>query len=210
MVISSINTQPFSRILDQLNNYNLESDQLLILSGIPWEIYADLLQYLGDSPLFRVIYDQGILQIMSPSSRHEIDKENIGILLETYLLEMGIRFYSLGSTTWRSHHVKKGIEADKSYCFGQRKDLPDLAIEVVITSGGINTLTIYQALAIPEVWFWQNRRLKVHSLVNGTYTESNQSKLLPNLDLDLLTSYIEWDEPFDAVLEFKKKIKKID
>ncbi|WP_324238767.1 hypothetical protein [Okeania sp.] len=37
-----------------------------------------------------------------------------------------------------------------------KKKVPDLAIEVVITSGGIKTLGIYQSLGVSEVCFWQN------------------------------------------------------
>ncbi|MBR8827639.1 MAG: Uma2 family endonuclease [Gomphosphaeria aponina SAG 52.96 = DSM 107014] len=143
---------------------------------------------------------------MSPNSRHEFYKENIGMLLEAYLFEVGIRFYSLGSTTWRDSNLQKGIEADKSYCFGSKKNIPDLAIEVVITSGGVDTLTVYQGLGVPEVWFLVHSRLRVYSWQNGEYVQVEKSELLPKLDLDLLASYVEWDEPFDAVLEFRKKI----
>ena len=38
---------------------------------------------------------------MFPSRNHELDKENIGRLLEAYLEEKRIRFRGLGSTTFR-------------------------------------------------------------------------------------------------------------
>ncbi|WP_287523170.1 hypothetical protein [Okeania sp. SIO2C2] len=34
------------------------------------------------------------------------------------------------------------------------------------------------------------------------------SQLLPNLDLDLLVSYLDWDDPFDAIWDFKERSKK--
>lgn len=35
------------------------------------------------------------------------------------------------------------------------KQGPDLAIEVIITSSGIDRLDLYQGLGVREVWFWQ-------------------------------------------------------
>lgn len=44
-------------------------------------------------------------------------------------------------------------EPDESYCFGTSKPIPDLVIEVVLTSGHTQKLKRYRALGIPEVWF---------------------------------------------------------
>ena len=44
-------------------------------------------------------------------------------------------------------------EANESYELGQDRERPDLAIEVVITSGGIDDLEAYKRLQSPEVWF---------------------------------------------------------
>ncbi|NEP05286.1 MAG: hypothetical protein F6K25_26890 [Okeania sp. SIO2G4] len=94
---------------------------------------------MGNSPYFKVIYHRGTLQVKSPSSRHEISKKMLGMLVENYCLETGIRFYPLGSTTLKSQDKLKGIEPDQCCCIGSQKNIPDLAIEVVITSGGIQT-----------------------------------------------------------------------
>ncbi|NET42699.1 Uma2 family endonuclease [Okeania sp. SIO2B3] len=107
----------------------------------------------------------------------------------------------------KSQDKLKGIEPDQYYCIGSKKKIPNLAIEVVITSGGIQTLEIYQGLGVSEVWFWQNRELQVFCLENCEYLQKNNSQLLPNLDLDLLVSYLG-DDPFDAIWDFKAKIKR--
>ncbi|NET42700.1 hypothetical protein [Okeania sp. SIO2B3] len=62
------------------------SDRLLIYTDISWNIYENLLNYLGNLPDFKVIYNQGTLQIISPSSRHEIYKKMLGILVGNYCL----------------------------------------------------------------------------------------------------------------------------
>ncbi|NES76542.1 MULTISPECIES: hypothetical protein [Okeania] len=38
--------------------------------------------------------------------------------------------------------------------------------------------------------------------------QKNNSQLLPNLDLDLLVSYLDWEEPLDAIWDFKERRKK--
>ncbi|WP_287279554.1 MULTISPECIES: Uma2 family endonuclease [unclassified Okeania] len=144
---------------------------------------------------------------MSPSRRHEFIKSNIGRLLEVYFKESRIRFYGLGSTTFRSQATVRGIETDECYCLFSNKDIPDLAIEVVITSGGINALEVYQGLGVYEVWFWQNGSFSIYYLNKGEYEQVIRSKLLPLLDVELLASYVEYDEAFDAVLEFRQQIR---
>lgn len=49
------------------------------------------------------------------------------------------------------------VQADQSFSLGSVKTIPDLSIEVVVTSGGVDKLARYQALGVPEVWFWQDR-----------------------------------------------------
>ena len=130
--------------------------QQLLLEGVSWQKYEQFLQLLGDDfPNLRLKYLEGQLQLVSPSRDHELIKRNLGRLLEVYLEEMRIPFWGLGSTTFRREAKARGIEADECYCFYEEKPYPDLAIEVVITSGGLNSLAIYEGLGVPEVWFWQ-------------------------------------------------------
>ena len=95
---------------------------------------------------------------------------------------------------------------DKSYCIGTDKDLPDLAIEVIYTSGGVDTLEIYRRLSVREVWFWQNRKFKVYCLENDGYRQQSASKLLPDLDLTLLAQYIVIKDPLLSIVEWRKAI----
>ena len=161
----------------------------------------------GDNNQTRFKYAHNQLEIMAPSSRHEFIKKAIGILLETYFLEKSIRYYPSGSTTFRSESQQKGIEPDQCYCLHSRKDTPDLAIEVVITSDGLNSLEIYRSLEVTEVWFWQNEELSLYSLENNQYQKINQSILLPYLDIARFGQWILFDEIFDAVQESRKTCK---
>ncbi|MBE9241012.1 Uma2 family endonuclease [Synechocystis salina] len=195
------------QLINQIRPAMGDLEQIVIMADVSWQDYNALLSLWGDNAPVLFKYLGATLQIMSPSYRHEFYKENLGILLEAYLQEKGIRFYSLGSTTFKSESMQRGIEPDKSYCLNQRKNIPDLAIEVVLTSGGIDSLKIYQVLPVPEVWFWQNNQLHVYCLTNQQYEKVAQSDLLPDLDLALLANYVAWEEPFDAVLAFREQIR---
>lgn len=192
-------------IEDELGS--IDADKIFVIGGISWQIYEQLLASLQENSCLRVTFLEGCLEIMSPSRRHEFIKSNIGRLLEVYFEENRIRFYGFGSTTLRSQVTVRGIEPDECYCLFSNKDIPDLAIEVVITSGGINALEVYRGLGVSEVWFWQNGGFSIYCLNEEKYEQVLSSNLLPGLDIDLLASYVESDEPFDAVLAFRQKVR---
>ncbi len=184
-----------------------DREEKFLTSGVTWQAYELLLGSLGNSSSYRVAYLSEILEIMSPSRSHELDQENIGRLLEAYLEENCIRFWGLGSTTFKSKDKQAGKQPDKSYCIGTDKDIPDLAIEVIYTSSGVNTLEIYQRLGVREIWFWQDQQFTIYCLQDDSYQKQSQSKLLPNLDLSLLAQYVIISDPLEAITEWRKQIK---
>ncbi|MEB3280040.1 MAG: Uma2 family endonuclease [Lyngbya sp.] len=197
------------KLIDKPELRAIDSDQILIMDGVNWQIYEGLLETLQDSSEFRVTYLEGTLEIMSPSRRHESEKKRIALLLETYFMEAEVDFYPLGSTTFREQSISRGIEPDECYCINSEKSVPDIAIEVVITSGGINSLDIYRGLKVPEVWFWQKGKFSLYSLQNNRYEEISRSQFLPELDFELLASYIQSSaKPKDILLEFRQRLKR--
>ena len=93
-----------SAILSDFFQLKLETsdpEERFLTSGVSWQAYESLLASLGNSSRYRLSYLSGILEIMSPSRSHELDKKAIGRLLEAYLEENRIRFWGLGSTTFR-------------------------------------------------------------------------------------------------------------
>ncbi|MFO5495042.1 MAG: Uma2 family endonuclease [Cuspidothrix sp.] len=186
---------------------NVDSDQILLMNGINWNIYEILLQRFESISHYRFKYLEGTLEIMSPSRRHEFDKKIIALLLETYFIEKDIDFYPLGSTTFRREAAARGIEPDECYCFDSEKSVPDLAIEVVVTSGGLDDLLIYQGLGVPEVWVWQNHQISLYFLRGDKYENISKSEFLPDLDLTLLASLLlSGEKPKDLISKFRENI----
>lgn len=199
-----------SAILGNLPFIDLQAkdpEERLITSGVSWEAYETLITALGESSGYRVAYLEGTLEIMSPSRNHEIDKENIGRLLEAYLEENRLHFWGLGSMTLKRGEKQAGKEPDKCYCLRTDKNMPDLAIEVIYTSGGIDTLEVYKRLGVIEVWFWQNNQFTIYHLQGDRYEQRQTSQLLPNLDFTLLTQYALIQDPLEAIVEWRKQIR---
>jgi Uma2 family endonuclease len=186
------------------------AEQRLLLEGVSWQQYETLLATLGDDfANLRLTYLEGTLEIMTTSPEHEELKKIIGMLLEAYFQETRTRFHALGSATFRRAMKLRGLEPDECYCLEQKKEFPDLAIEIVITSGIVNKLDIYQGLGVTEVWQWQDGKFVLYHLRLEGYEQVEQSELLPNLDVQLLANYVNPAEQFDAVMAYREMIRSL-
>ncbi len=183
-------------------------EQRVVLQGLSWQQYEGLLETLGNEfPSLRLSYLEGILEIMTTSPEHEELKKTIGMLMEAYFQETRTRFHAVGSATFRKAAKQRGLEPDECYCLERKKEFPDLAIEVVLTSGSVDKLEIYRGLGVEEVWFWQEGQFSIYHLRSSSYEKVVRSELLPELDLSLLAVYVRPDEQFEAVMEFRERIR---
>lgn len=90
----------------------------------------------------------------------------------------------------------------------QRKETPDLVIEVVWTSGGIDKLEIYRRLGIGEVWFWKDGRLAVYVLCHDQYERVARSVWFPDLDLDLVCALLDRPTAVQAVRALRDTLRR--
>jgi Uma2 family endonuclease len=139
---------------------SLPAEQRVVLSNVSWETFEGLSADNGVRG-GRMAYEEGSLEIMSPSREHEMLKSVLGRLVDAYAQEMGIDIAATGSTTLKLELKKRGLEPDESYYIQNeaamrgRVDLdlerdppPDLAIEVEITRSALDKLGIYAALGV--------------------------------------------------------------
>ena len=182
-------------------------DEPILIDGLTWREFK-VVEQLLDSPGVRLSFLDGVLEIRRmPGEKHETIKERIGSLLDLYLLQVGIDYQPTGSMTLESPSGLVKREADKSYKLGANRERPDLVVEVVVTSGGINKLEAYKRLQISEVWFWENGRLRLYSLSEDGYAEVDQSFVLPDLDIVLLARCINIENHLQAMREFRQAIQ---
>lgn len=178
----------------------------VLLRGVSWEVYEQLME---DNPGLRFTYHAGELEVMSPSGQHESEKTMLARLLEAYAEERDLVLNGFGSTTFRKRAKERGLEPDECYVLQTRKTSPrrpDIAIEVVLTSWLLDKLEVYRGLEIPEVWVWSDGRVDVHILVNDRYELRDRSALLPELDLDLLASFVARRDQVQAVKEYRRAL----
>ena len=183
------------------------AEQRVVLEGIRWQQYEGLLATLGDDfPNLRLSYLEGTLEIMTISPEHEELKKMIAMLMEAFFQETRTRFHGMGSATFRKAARQRGLEPDECYCLGQKKDVPDIAIEVILSSGTVDKLEIYRGLGVTEVWFWDNQ-FAIYHLRAQQYELILKSELLPNLDITVLSRHIRPLDQFDAVMEFRELLR---
>jgi Uma2 family endonuclease len=183
-------------------------EKLVTLKDVSWEQFKGIETQLQENRNVRLSYLSGILEIMSPiGDKHEKVKRTLGLLLEAYMKKLGIRFYCRGGFTLEEPGYASGTP-DESYSIGTEKEVPDIVIEIIVTSGTINRKELYKPKKVPEVWFWKSNSIKIFRLnEQGEYEQVNRSGFFPDLDPALLLNYIAMPDQYDAVVEFEQVIR---
>ena len=171
--------------------------------GLTWHQFKVIQTGFEDVPNVRLFYCEGVLEIVGTGRLHEAIRCLMGLLMGQYFLQRRIVFFPSGTY---SQIVEEQVEyqADLSYCFGNIKDVPDLCIEIVITSGSPIKLQKYRLMGVPEVWFWEDGILELYHLREEGYDRIASSEILPELDLSLLKRCILFASPLDALEEFSR------
>lgn len=177
----------------------------VVLEPVSWSLYRRIVSELGDNRGTRLAYDNGRLEIMSPSDLHEDVKKIAARLIEAYGDATGIDVQGYGSWTMDQEEAQKGIEPAECYyvqnfpAIADRKKLdlaidppPDLAIEVDITRSSLPKQPIYAALGIPEVWRYDGKRFRILLRTDsGGYAESKTSRCFPALPMDEFNRFVQ-------------------
>ncbi|BBH38836.1 hypothetical protein myaer102_13510 [Microcystis viridis NIES-102] len=182
----------------------------ILISDLTWREFKAVEQLI-ERPGLRLSFLDGVLEIRKmPGKKQETIKKRIASLVEIYLEFLELDFTPTGSVTLENEFEKVKKEGDESYELAANRKHPDLVIEVVVSSGGINKLEAYKRLQIPEVWFWTNDELLFYSLGNEGYESVSKSQLLPSLDVGLLLRCISIENHAQALREFRAGIKIIE
>jgi Uma2 family endonuclease len=159
------------------------TDQLVVVKG-DWAKFKLIQQGCAESPGIRVSYFDGTIEIVMPSRSHEVFSGAFHLLLSLYLAHLDIECLATGSADQEVEGTA-AAQPDQSYCIDGIKPIPDLSIEVVFSSGGINKLARYRAIGVPEVWFWEDGVLALYHLRPSGYEQIERSELPGLKDLDL-------------------------
>lgn len=181
-------------MLITLNRLTIPLGEHLFLHDVNWKEFNSVLAELGESRATKIAYNNGLLELMTPLPEHERNKELISDLIKVLLEELEIEFCPLGSTTFKSETLLKGIEPDNCFYIQNeslvrtldRIDLnidppPDLVLEIDVTSR--THPDIYLALGVPELWRFEKEELQINLLQSGNYVESENSLVIPDFPL---------------------------
>jgi Uma2 family endonuclease len=185
-------------------------DQRVRLHGIAWKDYEAILAMRGESAGVRITYLDGELELMTPSLDHEAWKTRLARLIEAWAEERGVELEGYGSWTVRSEAAGRGVEADECYVVGvpvAEPKRPDIAIEVIRSSGGIDKLEVYRGLGVPEVWFYEDGTLRFHLLRGGAYIPSPRSARLADLEPTLIARFMAGGTQSQAVKELRAALR---
>jgi Uma2 family endonuclease len=179
------------------------AEQRLLLRNMGWATYERLLADHLNSSLPHFTYDQGLLEILRPSTEREEDNRTLAMLVEVVAEERAIDVVNVGSMTFRREDLQRGFEPDSSFYIGNAErvsgkvqiDLtvdppPDLVIEIDATHPSLDKLPIYAQMGVPEVWRLVGERVIVLLLQTDAYVEAWQSAALPSLTGDILTRFV--------------------
>lgn len=189
-----------------------DDDQVMVLRDVSWAQYEALLRARGENPSPLMAYLDGELELVTTSRHHEQIKKLLARLLEAYAEETGLELNGFGHATLRKKARRAGCEPDEWYCVGVEKPAPDLAIEVVYTSGGVDKLEVYRRLGAHEVWFWIDERIRIYVLVEGEYRERTRSAVISGFDFTTVTRIVRSTGPTKqtkAVRDFRRGLQKL-
>jgi Uma2 family endonuclease len=165
-----------------------------VLYGVPWWTYVALRDALDDHAGLKMTYLHGTLELMSPSTLHEDAKKIIARLIEVWAMERDADLRGFGGATFRREAKERGLEPDECYKLGKLDDdaVPDIAIEVVVSSGLVDKMAVYAGLGVPEVWEWRpsSQSIVVHRLVGEAYVRGDRSEILVDLDIVQLSGFV--------------------
>ena len=124
--------------------------------------------------------------------------------------ERGVEFSSYGSWTREDKEAARGVEPDQCYVFGnepKKARRPDLAIEVVWTSGGLDKPEVYKKLGVREVWFWRKGVLTPWVLTGESYEARSSSEALVGIDLVDLATFLDRPTTSSAIRAYRDALR---
>ncbi len=178
----------------------------VLLRNASWETYERLMAEREERPVPRFFYDRGVLEILSPSKKHEEISDIMESLVKELAMELEIDVLAAGSTTFKREDLERGFEPDGCFYFGAAAgrvramddiDLdagdppPDLVVEADITSSSLEKLPIYARLGVAEVWRYAGGRPDILGLRGEGYERMAQSRFLSPLTSEDLVRFVE-------------------
>lgn len=187
-------------IVDFLNNGN---GRTVLLTGISWSEYEKYLNSFWEKTNLSLAYDNGKLEIMPKSQKHEDYSRSTYNFVLAYCEYFDIELESRGSATLKQKFAQKGVEPDECFyiqsankiiggkTFTKDFPAPDIAVEIDVTTESLDKFPIYAALEVSEVWIYDGRKVAFYELEAEEYQRISHSCALPKLSAEKLGKFLE-------------------
>lgn len=201
----------------------LPPDATLVLRNVAWGEYEELLDAVGQAGGLRISYDQGTLQIMTLSAKHEKYCRLLEKMIGLLSIRLRIRILSFGSATMKKQRKEKGSEPDacfyvqSAHLIGKKEDIdfnadppPDIVVEIDINHDSESKLSIYAALGVPEVWRYDGHQMRIYQLKDAEYFDSKSSLALPVLTAGVLTNFLtrsQQEDQYETLVAFEEWLR---
>ena len=181
----------------------LVADERVVLPCVSWETYERLLADDEERRVPRMTYDQGVLELVTPSLPHEKDALTIARIVDIVTAIIGVPILSAGGTTYRRNDLERGFEPDASFYVQNEAQVrdrpeinlsvdppPDVVLEMEMSRSALDKLPLFASMGVPEVWRCDGQRVTILILEQDRYRESSTSLAFPVLTSDILTRFL--------------------
>jgi Uma2 family endonuclease len=181
------------------------ADDRVVLPCVSWETYERLLADDEERRVPRMTYDQGVLELVTPSLPHEKDALTIARIVDIVAAIIGVPILSAGGTTYRRKDLERGFEPDASFYIQNetrvrnRREVdltvdppPDVVLEMEMSRSARDKLPLFVSMGISEVWRCDGERVSIFILdrERGSYRELSHSQALPVLTGEVVTRFL--------------------
>jgi Uma2 family endonuclease len=196
----------FPKVEPRIKQPSVEKERTVervYLQDVSWETYRQIVEDQMGKRSLRLTYDDGDLEIMVVSYKHENYSFTLGEIVSTISDGLELDFVAAGSTTFRGEKKKKGFEGDGSFYFKNAQvirgkseiDLnidpsPELVIEVDITHGSLSKFSILAAVGVEEIWRFDGEGMKFYRLQGENYEEVTESVCLRGVKSETVTELL--------------------
>ena len=200
------------------------SGRRILLNDVSWVEYERFLEDFEQRPGWRLAYDGGKLEIMPPTPEHEEYSFSFHDFIRAFCDEFDINLEGRRSATFRSELLDKGVEPDECYYIQSAEKVagkkiptdkfpvPDVAVEVDITTESLDKFPIYAALKVPELWVYDGKILSFYELKGENYHQITHSRGLPQISAEDLAKFLEMSRSKGqtvALKSFRKRLGEI-
>lgn len=176
---------------------------VVVLHDVSWEDYVRLMEERGEGSYPRLTYDRGVLEIMSPSKRHDGGANVLNILVTLICGERGIDLLGLRSTTIHRRDIDRGFEPDDWYWVEPtdevrldpdydplRHPAPDIVVEVDVSRSSLSKLPLFEEFNVAEVWRIRDGVVSLLALTDRGYEPIAETRFVPGLTAGIMTELL--------------------